>query len=685
MTSHSRRLFLRRLAQPLLSLARRVLPRRTKRWLKRFWDPNQILTVDEARFLASVRSASRDHAGALRRYDLICFSIVDWDFRWQRPQQLMTELARRGHRIFYISRTRASGNRERCFDSREVARNVHEVALRLPKPLEDYEHDGAARREAVASALESLRRLRRDFRIHSAVSVVEISGWTEIAAAARDDFGWRIAYDCMDEWVNFPGVAPSLIEAEQDLVELADLVIVTGARLEAKWREKSRAIVLARNATDFDHFERMPDLTPLDGIDSPRIGYFGAIAEWLDLDLILHAADERPRYNFVLVGGVFGVSTARLASRPNVHLLGQKPYELIPAYLRQFDVCIIPFRINPITEATDPVKLYEYFTLGKPVVATALPELSIHDDALYVARDAEEFVARLDEAVGESDPARVARRIELARENTWSARVDVIEAGVAACHPKASIIVITFGNLEHTRLCLASLEEKTLYPGHEVIVIDNASEDGTQEYLRTLERRGSIRAILNETNRGFAAAVNQGLAAAEGESLVILNNDVVVAGGWLSRLLRHLDDGEVGLAVSITNFSGNESRIDVTYSTLDEMEEFASAYMAEHDGEHFAIRVAAMYCVAMRRAVHAEVGALDERFTIGMFEDDDYSHRVRLAGYRVVCAEDSFVHHFGQASFRKLSNDEYQALWRRNQQLYEEKWGIAWEAHRGRG
>ena len=91
-----------------------------------------------------------------------------------------------------------------------------------------------------------------------------------------------------------------------------------------------------------------------------------------------------------------------------------------------------------------------------------------------------------------------------------------------------------------------------------------------------------------------------------------------------------------------------------------------------------------MYCVAIRRDVWSKVGPLDEKFGMGMFEDDDYSHRVRLAGYRVVCAEDAFVHHFGQASFKKLSQAEYQEIWDRNQKYYEEKWAMTWEAHRHR-
>jgi GT2 family glycosyltransferase len=193
-----------------------------------------------------------------------------------------------------------------------------------------------------------------------------------------------------------------------------------------------------------------------------------------------------------------------------------------------------------------------------------------------------------------------------------------------------------------------------------------------------------VRVLLNDQNAGFAAANNQALRMATGTYVVLLNNDTVVPRGWLPRMLRHLEDPQIGLVVAATNFSGNESRIDVPYDTIEEMLPFADQYMREHDGERFDIRVAAMYCVGMRRDVYETVGLLDEHFAIGMFEDDDYSHRIRLAGFRVICAEDVFVHHIGQASFSKLSREAYEALWKRNQAYFEEKWGARWEPHQRR-
>ena len=135
---------------------------------------------------------------------------------------------------------------------------------------------------------------------------------------------------------------------------------------------------------------------------------------------------------------------------------------------------------------------------------------------------------------------------------------------------------------------------------------------------------------------------------------------------------------------AIRNRDGQVDRIAVPYTTLDAMPAFAEDYARANEGKVFDIHVAAMYCVGLRRDAYDTIGPLDEEFTVGMFEDDDYSHRARLAGLRVVCAEDVFVHHFGQASFGKLPKEEYEAIWRRNQAHYERKWALKWTPHVGR-
>ncbi len=247
----------------------------------------------------------------------------------------------------------------------------------------------------------------------------------------------------------------------------------------------------------------------------------------------------------------------------------------------------------------------------------------------------------------------------------------------------ASIVVVTRDALAYTRMCLTSLFHAGWRQGDDLVVVDNASGDGTLDYLSEVTRVNPfVRVVLNEENRGFAAATNQGLALAKGEVLILLNNDTLVLPGWCDRLARWLQDTAIGLVGPVTNHTCNEAQVDAPYRTYSEMAEFATLYTSNRLGQGKDLRMLAMFCLAMRRDVFSRVGALDEQFEVGMFEDDDYAERVRRAGLRVVCAEDVFVHHFGQASLGELcARGEYDRVFEANRRRYETKWKTKWHPH----
>jgi GT2 family glycosyltransferase len=657
----------------------KLLPRPLKKLVKKVWDP----WVPRRR-----RAGNRAPEEALKpiftpdTFDVICFSIIDWSFRWQRPQQLLSQFANAGHRVFVLKTTEfLRHGTGRSFEAVGVRDNVWEVTIAPPEAIDVYAGTIDPRTaEWFPSMLDDMR---RELNIVSGVSVVHVATWREVAEEARIRFGWRLVYDCMDEWNSFPGMKTPLLAAEERLVGEADLVTVSAQRLLDKWRGRNARVVLVRNATDFEHFTAPVEQRLLQDVPHPIAGYFGAVAPWFDPELLARVATALPRWSFAIIGGVFDVDVRPLSSLPNIHLLGQQPYARMPAYLHEFDVCMIPFVVDDITAATDPVKFYEYITQGKPVVSTKMPELAPYGDLLYTADGAEDFARKLEAALTEEDETLRVRRIELARANTWPARAAVMLDAIQDVHPRVSVIVVSYGNAELTRACIDSVLRNSVHPNLELIVVDNGSTDGSVEMLQAI-KDPHVRVLLNQENAGFAAANNQGLRAATGAYLVLLNNDTVVPRGWLPRLLRHLDDAQIGLTVAATNFSGNESRIPVPYSTVEEMFPFAERYMHEHDRQRFDIAVAAMYCVGMRRDTYERLGPLDEEFGIGMFEDDDYSHRARLAGLRVVCTEDVFVHHVGQASFAKLPREAYELLWKRNQEHFESKWNVRWQPHRAR-
>jgi GT2 family glycosyltransferase len=629
------------------------------------------------------------------RPDIICFSIIDWSFRFQRPQQLMAQFARQGHRVFYLNVTDFRSPRARPkFSAQPIAYqtgqqgecNLYEVKIATRHPLDLYAR--IIDQADAETVLASLDELRQAYNINEAIGYVMIPAWGNVARAVQQRWGWRIVYDCMDEWENFPGIQQESLALEKEMVQSCDLLVVTAQRLHDKWqsyRRPPQPIVLARNAADYQFYAarcRPNDL--LGQIPRPVIGYYGAIADWFDVALLAEVACLRPNYTFVLLGGVFDVDVSSLQALSNVQLLGQQPYETMPQYLYHFAACMIPFKINPITEATDPVKFYEYLSGGKPVVSVKLPELEPYRDYVYLAESAADFAEQLDRALAEDGPQKAEQRKALARQHSWAGRCQRIAESLNADVPRASIIIITYNNLALTKLCLESVLRNTEYLNYELVVVDNDSKDNTPAYLRALAgKQSNVKVILNSENFGFAKANNQGIAQATGEYIVLLNNDTIVPPGWLGRLLWHLRDPRVGAVGPVTNFVGNEAKVEVDYRNWVEMVAFAAEYTRTRWRLVSDIHMLAMFCLALRREVYERIGPLDEQYGIGMFEDDDYSIRLKRAGYRVICAADAFVHHFGQAAFGKLiQTGEYNTIFDENRQLYEAKWQTVWEPHR---
>jgi len=248
--------------------------------------------------------------------------------------------------------------------------------------------------------------------------------------------------------------------------------------------------------------------------------------------------------------------------------------------------------------------------------------------------------------------------------------------------PTASIVMVTHNEQTVTRMAVESILAHTDLP-YELIIVDNASSPPTRQYVEVVaSRNGHVRLVSNVNNRGFAGAVNQGLQRASGEVLVIVNNDIVVTPGWLGRLTHHLDDPSVGAVGPVTNRCGNAAEVPTTYRTHGELLAFAAERAGAHAGETTESPMLVMFCLAMRRDVADRIGPLDEQFGIGMFEDDDYARRMAAAGLRLLCAEDSFVHHFGEAAFSRLYADGRRSrLFDENRARFEQKWGVQWTPH----
>jgi GT2 family glycosyltransferase len=235
-----------------------------------------------------------------------------------------------------------------------------------------------------------------------------------------------------------------------------------------------------------------------------------------------------------------------------------------------------------------------------------------------------------------------------------------------------SVVILTRNLLDLTIQCVSSIQRNTKEK-IEFVFVDNGSTDGTVEFLRGLP---SAKVIVNSENRGFSAGCNQGMLAAEGEYIVLLNNDTVVTDGWLTHLLRWLKrDSSIGIVGPRSNSIGSEEQVirNIPYQTIVELESFAQNRKEKYDQQGFPTIQLMGVCMAFHRNLIERIGGLDERFFPGCFEDDDFCVRTQISGKKLWIANDVFIHHYGSPSF--IANQENNA-YEMNRARFFEKWGI---------
>lgn len=237
---------------------------------------------------------------------------------------------------------------------------------------------------------------------------------------------------------------------------------------------------------------------------------------------------------------------------------------------------------------------------------------------------------------------------------------------------KTSIIILTYNKLEFTKQCIESIREYTLADTYELIIIDNCSNDGT---IKWLKEQSDIKVIFNKENLGFPKGCNQGIEISTGDNILLLNNDVIVTENWLSNLTTALYSQEdVGAVGPITNSAAYYTAISTSYNTLAEMHDFART-INQISQEKWEERLKLIgFCMLIKREAIDKIGFLDERFTPGNFEDDDYSIRLRKNGYKLLLCRDTFIHHYGSVSWRD-NVEGYSQLMSDNEKKFMGKWG----------
>jgi glycosyltransferase involved in cell wall biosynthesis len=367
---------------------------------------------------------------------IICFAH-DWDGDPTSKTHIMRILARR-NKILWVN---SIGMRRPTVSGRDVRRLVRklrralggcrevEANLFVTNPLViPLPGVPAADRVNTAILAASLRRLGRRLGFERPILWTFLPNVNRLVGRLSERL---VIYHCVDEYAAFSGVdRETLVAMERDLVRKADLVLTSGETLRDERRQHNPNTHFIAHGVDVDHFAKAMDPTvpvPADIAPIPRpiIGFFGLLADWVDIEMFRSLALARPDWSIVLIGKT-ATDVSSLYAVPNVHFLGQKPYAALPAYCRAFDVGIIPFKTNELTVRANPLKLREYLAAGLPVVATPLPEVARYDGLVRLAAGRDDFLAAIAYSLADRGDARRRERIDEMRSESWNARVDAI-------------------------------------------------------------------------------------------------------------------------------------------------------------------------------------------------------------------------------------------------------------------
>jgi glycosyltransferase involved in cell wall biosynthesis len=374
--------------------------------------------------------------------DIVCISSVDWEPLWTRKQQIMSRLPQ-NHRILYVeppisflSPFKDPGVAFKKEMARTGIRPLNENIWLLSPPVV----------LPFASRWPGINRLNQRQIARSIRAAMQQLGfkrcvlWTYLHTSChllgQLDEVMRV-YDCVDEHSAYEGFNPSLVKAmERQLLKSCDLVFCTARGLYESKKPYCERIFLSPNAADIEHFRladdaKTPIASELENLPRPILGFVGAIKEWIDLDLILYAARSMETGSVVMVGPVgANIDISHLQQEDNIHFLGHRDRQLLPRYLKGFDVCLNPFRENELTATVSPLKFYEYLASGRPIASVPIPEIMEFQNLVEFGQGPKGFTAAINRAL-QDNPEKKAARLQKARENSWESRaqfmIEIIE------------------------------------------------------------------------------------------------------------------------------------------------------------------------------------------------------------------------------------------------------------------
>ena len=376
----------------------------------------------------------------MKKIDIICCSTDDWDEIWRRRQHLCNGLSKKdwiGKILFVEPAFSMWSNlrRLRLNDSKNIEKirkindKIYVFKPIWPLPFVRF---NMIRKLNFDIYLKQVKKQMRKLDLRNVITWFSHPSYESIAGKFGEKMIW---YDCTDDWSKMPAITKHtarIFERQQDeIIRKANIVTVVSQDLLDKAKKINRNSYLIQNGVDFEFYSNamnknnsMPE--DLKGVLRPILGYVGSIwADRLDFNLVKYIAEKKKNWSLVFIGPItVGSDLGNIRKFKNVHFLGKKSYQELPKYMTNFDICIIPHKKNELTESMNPIKLYEYFAIGKPIISTDIAGVRKYNDVIEIAQSYEEFVNFAENLLKNDSKDLKNKCLQYAQGNSWQRRVE---------------------------------------------------------------------------------------------------------------------------------------------------------------------------------------------------------------------------------------------------------------------